>query len=357
MTTQEQLDFYYLVRQVIWRYKLDGFEAEALKRTLALIRHAKAELLHLDNFRGLESLNQEELLAYFDVMTASIRTQLANDLQEISAIATEYTLQEMESMLSIDGLVSVNKVALSPEQLSSFFGAESSLPEWVNGAWGATAEKIIKNELDVGVLKGEGYQKLVGRLLEQAIDEFTERDAVRIARTYVQTANVAAQFASYEANDDIVKGWIWSSVLEPFDPKTGGGTCLACSALDGQKFELNQGPRIPLHISCRCVARPWVKSWRELGVDKDEISEALRPYTIREGTVGAGGMREIQEVGRHQGSYKTWFEKQSPEMQERILGPGRYALYSSGQVRFEDFIDKNGRLLRLDELDNQPKSA
>jgi len=187
--------------------------------------------------------------------------------------------------------------------------------------------------------------------LDSTIADFTEREAITIARTYIQTANVAAQMAVYEANDDLVKGWRWSSVLEPGYSKSGRGTCLRCASLDGQVFELGRGPNIPLHARCRCVAIPVTKTWRELGIDRDEIEQAVRPYTIRpDQNIDAGGMRTIIESGRHQGDYGTWWAKQDRAFRVNAVGPGRFELLESGKVSFGDLVDSKGRQRTLEEL-------
>ena len=74
----------------------------------------------------------------------------------------------------------------------------------------------------------------------------------------------------------------WTAVLEGGYKKTGRGTCLRCAALDGTVYKLDEKkPQMPLHPRCRCIWLPETKTFRELGVDWDEIQETSRPYTIR----------------------------------------------------------------------------
>jgi hypothetical protein len=124
-----------------------------------------------------------------------------------------------------------------------------------------------------------------------------------------------------------------------------------CAARDGKEYPLNGGPSIPAHPRCRCCAVPLTKSWRELGIDKDEIEDAVRPYTIRpDQNIDAGGMRTIIESGRHQGDYASWWAKQSPDFRRNAVGPGRFELLESGKIRFEDLVDAQGRQRTLKEL-------
>ena len=182
-------------------------------------------------------------------------------------------------------------------------------------------------------------------------EALTRRDAITVARTYTQTANVNAMTSVYEANSDIVQGWQWCATLEPGYKQTGRGTCLRCAALDGQVFKLRQGPPCPLHARCRCVRSPKLKTWRDLGMDFDEIQDFTRPYTVRpDENIDEGGRRAILEAGFHQGSYGIWLAGQNEAMQREIMGPERFALYASGRVRFEDFVDTAGRLIPLEAL-------
>ena len=106
-----------------------------------------------------------------------------------------------------------------------------------------------------------------------------------------------------------------------------------------------------LSSNCRCVALPVLKSWRELGLDRDELEPAIRPYTIRpDVNIDAGGMRTIIESGRHQGDYASWWAKQDRAFRVNAVGPGRFELLEAGKIKFEDLVDAQGRQRTLEEL-------
>ena len=93
-------------------------------------------------------------------------------------------------------------------------------------------------------------------------------------------------------------------------------------------------------------------SWRDLGIDIDELEDAARPYTIRpDKNIGAGGRREILEYGQHQGDYASWFEKQDEAFQLNVVGPGRLALLKGGKVKFGQLVDGAGNLRTLEKLE------
>ena len=352
--TQKDLDLYFLTRNVQWRYRLDQYEDAVIADMLKTVRAAVADV-QKQLFMGEDVPRADVLVQELEALSAGLRNRLGEDVADMATEALNYSAVEHQSILSINGAASINTVALSAEQFRAFMASPAtggvSLPAWVDAAWGNAVTEQVKRNLNIAVLQGESYQKAVRGLLDSTIADFTEREAVTIARTYIQTANVAAQMAVYEANDDLVKGWRWSSVLEPGYSKTGRGTCLRCASLDQSQFKIGEGPPIPLHPRCRCVALPVMKSWRELGLDRDELDAAIRPYTIRpDVNIDAGGMRTIIESGRHQGDYASWFEKQGRAFQQNVVGPGRLELLDSGKVRFEDLVDSQGRQRTLKEL-------
>ena len=126
---------------------------------------------------------------------------------------------------------------------------------------------------------------------------------------------------------------------------------MRCASLDQSQFKMGEGPPIPLHPRCRCVALPVMKSWHELGLDRDELDAAIRPYTIRpDANIDAGGMRTIIESGRHQGDYASWWAKQGPDFRRNAVGPGRFELLEAGKIGFEDLVDGAGNQRTLKEL-------
>ena len=250
--TQKDLDLYFLTRNVQWRYRLDQYEDAVIAEMLKTVRAAVADV-QLQLFNGDAVPRGDALLDELQALSAGLRKRLGEDVADMATEALNYSAQEHASILSIDNRVPINNVALSADQFRAFLGGPAggvSLPAWVDAAWGNAVTEQVKRNLNIAVLQGESYQKAVRGLLESTIADFTEREAVTIARTYVQTANVAAQMSLYEANDDLVTGWKWSSVLEPGYSKTGRGTCLRCQSLDQRRFKMGEGPPIPLHPRC-----------------------------------------------------------------------------------------------------------
>ena len=357
--TPEQLQRIYAIsRNVEWRYKLDLYEDKALKTILSTLKKAMGEIetrIVAGPLTAFQADRMEALLVEFDGLTAGARLQLTNSINDVSSHAGEWAVAEHNSITSFGGLAApFNNISLTAEQFNQFFqetplGAKT-LSKWVDAAFDSTTKAALRETINAGVLQGEGYRPLVKRVLGESYG-LLEREAITLTRTYVQSANVAAQDAVYAANADIVKEWEWCATLEPGYMKTGRGTCPRCSSLDGKRFALGKGPACPLHPRCRCVKLPVTKTYKELGIDLPELEDVARPYTVRpDKSIDAGGKRTIIETGFHEGDYGTWWAKQGKAFQNNSIGIRRAELVRSGKVGFHDLTNDEGRLLRLDEL-------
>jgi len=256
---QDLLNIYWLGRQIAWRYKLDAYDNEVLKRiqgSLATARREiqlkfEAQLLRTD----WSASRAEEVLYALDELTQGVRLTLADQIGEAAGFAGQHSLAEHSDILSVGGAaVNVSFVSLSAEQIRQMFVdtplGGKTLSAWVDAAFDTTVKDGIKEELNVGMLQGEGYPKLVKRL-SQGFDMLSKEQATTLARTYVQSANVAAMEAVYKQNADVVKRVKWRATLEPGYKNTGHGTCLRCSALDSKEWALGEAhPDIPLHPRC-----------------------------------------------------------------------------------------------------------
>lgn len=125
-----------------------------------------------------------------------------------------------------------------------------------------------------------------------------------ICRTEMLRAAREATRRTYEANSDVVKGYIRLSAAD-------SRTCPACWALHGTKSATAE--RFAQHPSDRCVMVPEVRSYAEI------LGDPSIPDTRPEMPTG-----------------EELFAKLSSSEQEAILGPGLHDLYQQG-VPLSDF--------------------
>lgn len=357
---QDLLNLYALGRAMVWRYKMDRYTDAALETMLADLQAARREIMakFAAQYSGMGDWTAdrlEQVLYALDDMTAGARRALGQDILEASAQAGASSSAWHMATITVEGAAAAtlfNTVSLPAEQLRSLYaetplGGEA-LAGWVNRTFDHAVQAKMRSALNTGALLGEGYPGLVRRL-EDGFDQLTRTEAITLARTYIQSANVGAQRRVFEANAGVVQGLRWTTTLDT-------STCPRCAALDGRIYKTGQDrPPMPLHPRCRCVMTPSLMSWRDMGIPLDELEEAARPFTIRgPGNVDEGGRRAIIEVGQHKGDFGAWWDKLPEEQQARVIGPRRTELVRSGRVAFRDLVDgKTGELRTLKELEER----
>ena len=194
---------------------------------------------------------------------------------------------------------------------------------------GRTTDAIIR---DIRGTKARGY---ADGLLSRP-----RREVAAVVQTALSHTAQMARAQIREANSDIIKAVQWVSTL---DTKTTE----ECQIRDGLRYTPDDfepiGHSVPwgdgpgrLHFNCRSTDVPITKSWRELGLDVDDLSPDTR--ASMDGQVPADM------------SFGDWLLKQSPERQDEALGPVRGQMLRDGKMSLPDFYDGKGQPLSLDEL-------
>lgn len=358
---QDLLNAYYIARSMAWRYRLDAYEDEALASIAATVDAARREIVREFEQRLLRTDasadRAQAILEELEDMTLGVRQQLNGDIGEMASVAGQASLTEHAAMLSMDGLVAINTVALAPAQLESFLISTPldghKLGTWLDLTFDATVQREMKQALNVGALRGEGYRKLVDRL--DGAFQLTKREAINVARTYVTAASSEAARSVQEANADILEGWRWQTVAD-------NRVCILCMPLHGRVFKMDDknAPTPPRHVRCRCCRTPKPKSWRSLGIPIDDIEQTADRWVVRgkmgqDGKVvvrgvGTGGKDPILDISFHK-TADDWFKSLTPAQQAATgLGPGRVKLLREGKVKVADLIGKDFEPRTLKEL-------
>jgi len=169
--------------------------------------------------------------------------------------------------------------------------------------------------------------------------QLSRTNAASITKTSVNHLAATARTNFAEANGDVLKGKQWLSTL---DNKTTP-TCIIRDRLRytldnkpvGHKVPYLQGPG-KIHFCCRSTETLITKSWRELGIDSDELDEGTR--ASMDGQVPADT------------TYLDWLARQSPQRQDEILGPERASLYRSGELKLGEMFTDKGEWISLAHL-------
>jgi hypothetical protein len=145
----------------------------------------------------------------------------------------------------------------------------------------------------------------------------------------------------YEQNSDVLSSLEWSAALD-------SRTCPECAVRDGKRWDINThqpigGHSIPysvpaLHMNCRCTLLPITKTFRELGIDLDEMGSGARASA--EGVV-------------FDKSFKDFMDRKGKSFTDEVLGKGRAEMYRSGTITFNQLLDLRGNALSLKQLQDK----
>ncbi len=209
------------------------------------------------------------------------------------------------------------------------------LGSWTKGMEAGRIDRITQ-AVRLGMVQGESTDKIVARIrgtktarYEDGVLQISRRSAQAIVRTSVNhVSNVAAQ-TTWKENDHLVKGWQYLATLD-------SRTTIKCAGLSGQVFPIGEGPVPPGHVNCRSLSIPVTKSFREIGVDKDELPKGKR--ASMDGQVSGDT------------TFSKWLTMKGTDMQDKVLGKTRAELFRSGKLDLADFIKSDGTVLTLDQL-------
>lgn len=168
---------------------------------------------------------------------------------------------------------------------------------------GPDASRRVRDELIRGVGTGRNPRE-TARRIRDALDGNRKR-AELIARTEQLRASRSASVASYDANQDIVAGWIWHSALDE-------RTCLSCVTMHGTFFPSSEV--FASHPACRCSPIPKTRSFAELGFS------------------------DIPETAIDVPPGSDWFWSQPEHIQVRMAGPAKFAALKTGALSLDDLV-------------------
>ena len=192
-----------------------------------------------------------------------------------------------------------------------------------------------------GLVAAETNQQIIKRV--QGVMAVSKRNAAALVQTSV--ANIAhdARNKTFEANRDITKGEKFVATL---DQKTS----LICASYSGSEWDNNHEPingttlpyrRPILHWNCRSVLVPLLKTFRELGMDIDEMPIGTRASV--DGQVSAST------------TFDDFLQRKGDSWQDDVLGKGRAQLYRDKTITLNQLVNNNGRVLTLAELNAKYK--
>lgn len=158
---------------------------------------------------------------------------------------------------------------------------------------GPDASRTVEQKLVEGVLLGRN-PRAIAPGIRDALGGNLHR-ALTIARTEALRAYRETSRMTYEANADVLEGWVWSCA-------TTTRTCAVCWAMNGTLHPLSES--LGSHPSCRCAMLPHRFGRRRPPLGEDQFSRL-------------------------------------PERDQfAILGPGKFDAYKRGDLRLGDLVER-----------------
>ncbi|HGJ5915443.1 phage minor head protein [Arsenophonus nasoniae] len=219
------------------------------------------------------------------------------------------------------------------------------LSEWAEGLEKDRMTRI-NNTVRNGYLNGDSAvemgRKIRGHVKQGYKDgalQISRANATSIAKTAINHLQATARNQFAEANKKLLEGKQWLSTL---DNKTSH----ACIVRDRLKYTLESKPighKVPylqgpgkIHWNCRSTETLITKSWRQLGIDVDEMDENTR--ASMDGQIPA------------ETTFLQWIQRQSAWRQKQVFGEVRYRLMKEGGMHPTQFYSDKGEFITLAQL-------
>jgi SPP1 gp7 family putative phage head morphogenesis protein len=279
---------------------------------------------------------------------ATVSNELNSELKELAIYEASHQKQLFDNVLPVQ--VSTNAVTI--EQVYAAAMARpfqgKLLREWMQGLEIDKAVRI-RDAIRMGYVENESISQIVKRIrgtkalnYQDGVMEITRRNAETVVRTAVSHMAGFTRDRFFDENSSVIKSLKWHATLD-------SRTSEPCRARDGKLYTLNRKPighslnwgsgPGRYHFNCRSVAVAVTKSWRELGIDADELPVGTR--ASMDGQVPADT------------TYAEWLGKRDAKFQDDVLGKTKAELFRAGMPieRFENNKGKSYTLAQLRERD------
>lgn len=337
------------------RVNLVSYENNLIKESLKLLNVADREL-SAQLYIALDDLSASDFkISRLETMLNSVKSlssfsdYLFGELSAFCEYESNYQYSLFESLLSDIVKAKYPLMQISPNQLFASVKARPFqgrlLSEWVSNIEDDRLKRVA-NAVRTGYVTGETTEQIIRRVrgtkknrYKDGVLETSKRNASSLIHSAIAHTAATSRDEFGKANKNLIKGKQWLSTLDT-------STTPMCIIRDLKQYTLDNKPighNIPygagagkLHFCCRSVETFILKSYRELGIDIDEVPAGTR--ASMDGQVPA------------KTSYLEWLQSQSKERQEQVLGVERAKLLRKGVVKPEKFFTRDGHVLTLKEL-------
>ena len=280
------------------------------QRLRALLDQAQAEIHRLGRM-GADITTELQATGAEKGIEDSARAMRRAWRDSLSGILDPVTRR---ALADLPAWATINKSAV--EDLYGFTADGSPLAELFDRI-GPAARAGWEGALSQGIIQGLNARE-IGARAARATATAMARSMV-IARTELLRAYRTASHRNYDANSDIIDGWIWMSAAN-------ARTCAACFGLHGSFHKLSE--RMSSHPQCRCAPAPHTRS----------LVDILGPDGAAQLHLAGYDPADVDTRIRTPAG-ETLFQNLPEAAQLAVLGgPGALAAYQAGDVHLVDFV-------------------
>ena len=332
MNTNEEILDLLLKRDLLLQRVSNGLSKEIASQYIKMIDEAINSLGKVD----ISLINMNKIIKEINSNIGLDYASVEDNFNEVAITEASFIPKAINGIVAVDIM---NKTL--PDSLVNKIVKNSILSDGYTIKEGfekldTRLQETFQNQIRLGVLNGDTTQTIIKNLKPYMAD-FKDNRIDALVKTAVSTVVNNTRLETYKENEEIFKGYQHQSVLD-------SRTTFICAERDNKQWDLELKPighklpfkQTPLHYRCRSIILPLTKSYRELGLDIDEIPIGTR--SSLNGYVPANT------------SFSQWFDKQSADFKENYLGKGRYQLYKDGKITLSDLVNQRGQTLSIKDL-------
>lgn len=277
-----------------------------------------------------------------------MRVDMQEDMRQLAQIESAYTRLTINNAIGVDLMTKSVPAGVLEAAVDDALILGAPAKEWWDRQYGSWVQKF-SDQMRQGIFLGESVPELANRI--KLVLPQLEKFATTLARTSVQSVTNAARMATYEENDDLIKGVVASATL---DTRTSD----ICINRDGLAWDLEGKPLEgttqpwpgppPWHFNCRSTLRPILKGFDEIAGPNADPEAVKRAKQIPKGTRASMDGQIPDSI-----NYREWLEakeKLNPGFAEKVLGKTKYKLWKDGKLTLGQMVDQKGFPLTVAQL-------
>lgn len=324
---------------------VNRFSGSQLKQMLPYLQRVKKSTAAELSGGDLTEFSKKRLTKLYNEIESTIQAvldkmsgKLKSNLAPFSAYEAQFSATMFKKATNVDfDIPSKNQIAAAvfAEPILTLEDKGLTIDD-VLGQFNQKKAAQVVNTIQDGVIAGQANSEIINSM--NKVVDIAMADGLRaLVQTVTNHTSSVSRQQVYDENEDIIDGYQWVSTLD-------GRTTETCIALDGQIFDVGEGPMPPAHWNCRSTTIPVVKKkYSILG-----LANTQRP------AVGNDGPE--QDISAKT-DYGTWLASQPASFQDEVLGKTKGELFRNGGLSVDKFVDHNYQPYTLDQLRQRESQA